>query len=244
MRRKIPTRFRVTSQNIDAALRYRAVLANLADRWQPELRVLEVGSGSGGVAEWLEHEIVGVDTAFERTAERSRANLVEVIGSATSIPLEDGSFDVVLCVETLEHIAAEDRPRTLDELLRVLAPGGRLILTFPTGATAERLDRWLTTAYASRFGVQHPWAVEHLAQGVPDAHEIASQIRARGMSVRVDADAWAPAWQLLHGIYTVGRGLPFTWLLFRRPFVRVAYEIAARLDRRPAYRAILVVDRP
>jgi SAM-dependent methyltransferase len=240
----IPVRFRITSHNIDAALRYRAVLALLADRWRPDLRVLEVGSGSGGAAEWLDHEIIGVDTSFERTAERGRRNLVETPGSVMDIPLPDGSFDAVLCVEMLEHIAAEERPRAIKELVRVLAPGGRLILTFPSGAEARKLDRWLADAYEARQGKPHPWATEHLALGIPDADEIAHLARATGADVDVHSNAWGPGWRFMHDLYTVGHGLPFTWPLFRRPFVSIAYHVLARLNRAPSYRAIIVIDRP
>ncbi len=244
MSTRIPTRFRVTSHTIDAALRYRAALALLADRWQPEIRVLEIGSGSGGAAEWLDHEIVGVDTAFERTSERKRPNLVESPGSVTAIPMPDGSFDAVLCLDMLEHIPRPDRPRAVSELVRVLAPGGRLVLTFPSGPAASELDRWLAEAYVARHGSPHQWATEHLELGLPDAHEVAALARATGATVSLHWNVRAPAWRFLHATYTVGRGLPFTWPLFRRPLVGLVYEVLARLNGPPAYRAIVVVDRP
>lgn len=241
---EIPSRFRVTSHNIDTALRYRAVLALLSHRWYPGIRVLEVGSGSGGAAEWLDHEIIGVDTAFERTVERTRPNLVEVPGSVTAIPLPDGSFDAVLCVEMLEHIPAANRPKAVEELVRVLAPGGRLILTFPSSPAAAELDRWLADAYAARRGKPHPWAAEHLEYGVPDPNEIAELARANGARVEIHGHAWGPAWRFMHSTYTVGRGQPFTRPLFSRLLVTIVYQVLARLNHSPAYRAILVIDRP
>jgi hypothetical protein len=62
--------------------------------------------------------------------------------------------------------------------------------------------------------------------------------------VVVQPNVWVPAWRFLHGTYTVGRGLPFTWPLFHRPAVTLVYHVLARLNRSPAYRAILIVDRP
>ena len=60
----------VTSHTLDAALRYRAVFALLGDRWRTGIRVLEVGSGSGGAAEWTDAEIIGVsvDSPFAQEA--------------------------------------------------------------------------------------------------------------------------------------------------------------------------------
>jgi len=46
-----------------------------------------------------------------------------------ALPFDDGAFDIVLCVEGIEHVV--DRHRTLRELRRVLRPGGRLVITTP-----------------------------------------------------------------------------------------------------------------
>lgn len=239
----LTTHFRVTSHTFDAALRYRAAFALLEERWRPGSRILEVGSGSGGAAEWTDAQIVGVDTAFGRTAERKRPNLIEHPGSVTAIPMPDASFDAVLCLDMLEHVPSADRRRAIEELVRVLAPGGRLLVTFPSGPVAEKLDRWLAASYEARHGKPHPWAAEHLELGLPDAREIAAIARATGADVFIQPNVWAPAWRFLHGTYTVGRGLPFTWPLFHRPLVTLVYHVLARLNRAPAYRAIVVVDR-
>ena len=46
------------------------------------------------------------------------------------LPLEDGSFDLVWASEVIEHVA--DTARWLSEVRRVLAPGGRLLVTTPS----------------------------------------------------------------------------------------------------------------
>jgi SAM-dependent methyltransferase len=60
------------------------------------------------------------------------------------LPLEDGAFDYVECIDILEHV--KDLPAVMRELHRVLAPGGRLRVegphftseTFPTDPTHRR----------------------------------------------------------------------------------------------------------
>jgi SAM-dependent methyltransferase len=50
--------------------------------------------------------------------------------SLVSIPIADESCDLVLCTEVLEHI--QEHEQALDELARVTAPGGWLLITVPT----------------------------------------------------------------------------------------------------------------
>jgi len=47
-------------------------------------------------------------------------------GSATELPFDDGSFDIVLCQQGLQYF--HDRRAAMSEMARVLAPGGRLAL--------------------------------------------------------------------------------------------------------------------
>ena len=52
-----------------------------------------------------------------------------VCGSATALPFRDGAFEVVAAFDVVEHCA--DEALALSELVRVLAPGGRLLLSVP-----------------------------------------------------------------------------------------------------------------
>lgn len=85
-------------------------------------RVLEVGSGTGLLQDVVA-DYVGVDIAA------SSANFMRKpfgVGSATALPFPDSSFDGAFSFWVLEHI---ERPELmLDELRRVLRPGGTLFL--------------------------------------------------------------------------------------------------------------------
>jgi SAM-dependent methyltransferase len=52
---------------------------------------------------------------------------VKVIGDAQALGLRDASFPVILCTEVLEHLP--EPQRAIDEMFRVLEPGGTLVLT-------------------------------------------------------------------------------------------------------------------
>ena len=73
-----------------------------------------------------------------------------VVADLRKLPFEDGSFDVALCISTIEHVGFDNSvygidaergedgiARALGELRRVLAPDGRMVVTVPTGAREE-----------------------------------------------------------------------------------------------------------
>jgi len=106
-----------------------------ATRLEPT-SVLDVGCGEGVVTERLAHllaptKVLGVDADQQHLREewrtRGAANLSFETGSAYDLPFSDGSFDVVCCIEVLEHL---ERPRdALAEMRRVA--GRALLLSVP-----------------------------------------------------------------------------------------------------------------
>jgi len=66
-----------------------------------------------------------------------------VAGEAGALPVRDESLDWVTMLEVIEHLAPEDGARILDEMRRVLRPGGTLFLTTP-----NRRSAWPLVEYA------------------------------------------------------------------------------------------------
>lgn len=92
---------------------------------QPE-RVLDVGSADGPSVGWMRgpHQRVAIDVD-----PRGLQVGGGVCASALALPFKDGAFDVVGAFDVLEH--CEPESVALAELARVLAPGGRLLLSVP-----------------------------------------------------------------------------------------------------------------
>lgn len=97
--------------------------------------VLEVGCGRGGGASYIfqtrrPRSMTGLDLArraIDRCRRRyARPGLRFVAGDAEALPFEDGSFDVVLSVESSHCYAHPER--FFSEAHRVLRPGGRLLI--------------------------------------------------------------------------------------------------------------------
>jgi SAM-dependent methyltransferase len=111
----------------------RAMLSAVLERVElpPRARLLDAGCGSGrtldelarhGVARGIELNPMGVRAARSRGYEVAE-------GPVESIPYADGSFDLVTCLDVIEH--TDDDVAALAELGRVTHGSGRLIVTVP-----------------------------------------------------------------------------------------------------------------
>ena len=57
---------------------------------------------------------------------------IDIVSDITNIPVVNGEFDVILCVEVFEHIS--DPLKAIKEFSRIIKPGGKLILTAPVNS--------------------------------------------------------------------------------------------------------------
>ena len=100
---------------------------------EPARHALDLGCGDGAVSASIRATRLTVADVSAVALTRARAKLPEAtaveLEPDARLPFGDGSFDLVVCTETLEHV--RDVQLLLSEVRRVLEPRGRLAITTP-----------------------------------------------------------------------------------------------------------------
>jgi SAM-dependent methyltransferase len=96
------------------------------DRLDPASTIVDLGCGEGVLVEEYVARgfaIQGVDANYASRHVRQ--------GDITSLPDEEASFDVVLCLDVIEHLSFAAQERAFAEIGRILKPEGRALVTLP-----------------------------------------------------------------------------------------------------------------
>lgn len=108
-------------------------------RLKPGETVLDVGCGTGTLTILAKEQVgdalvAGIDASqpmilrARRKAERRNLKIQFDLASADALPFPDASFDVAVCTATLHHLPRWMRVAAMNEMRRVLKPGGRVLL--------------------------------------------------------------------------------------------------------------------
>ncbi len=171
--------------------------------------VVEVGCATGGLTRDLarrfgeDSHITALDESPAFLAE-ARAKIEDAPGSHARVtfiadpgvplklPIEKGAADVVVSNLTLAGCA--NPPAAVREAVRLLAPGGRLVITAPLrGTWAEFLDLF-REVLADSGKAAAVVAVDRYTRALPDGDVVAGWLRAAGL---VDVDVTVDRWEVL-----------------------------------------------
>ena len=205
--RASPERFEPATMSGLIAAEHRArywLAANLASG----LEVLDAGCGVGYGAEMIAmagaSRVVGIDLAPEAiaTASESAGEVAEFeVGDVLAPPFDEGSFDLVVCFEVLEHL--EDPEPAITALKGVLRERGLLVVSSPNSSvyppgnphhhhefTLEELRDSLTARFANVVLMrQQPWLASLIDDGAlrpPGEEPVRASVAREGAAV----DAW------------------------------------------------------
>ena len=170
----------------------------------PGTKVIDVGCGAGRHSyeayrrgadviafDQNAEELAEVDTMLQAMGAENEApesaKAQVVVGDALALPYPDGTFDVVIASEILEHVPEDDS--AIAELVRVLRPGGRLAVTVPRWLP-EKICWLLSDSYHANEG-------GHVR--IYQADELRTKVESRGVNFTGSAHAHAlhsPYWWL------------------------------------------------
>ena len=161
-----------------------ALIDDVLARWIPAgAVVLEIGPGAGRWSEFLAErasQLVLVDVS-ERPLELCRerfngdAGIQYVLSSGSDLPgVEDASIDAVWSFDVFVHVAPRDQAAYLEEIARVLKPGGKAVVHHSDGRNRGQLP--------SRHGWRSP-----MSRGL-----FAALAAERGLQVEHQLDSWGP----------------------------------------------------
>jgi ubiquinone/menaquinone biosynthesis C-methylase UbiE len=214
------------TNSVLAARRGRLLLRLLAEQGAGPIegrKVLDLGAGFGALALYFAHlgaEVVAVDPNEQRLqvaaeiAGRRGLAVSAVIAHAEALPLPDSSIDLIVANNCLSYIVEEDASRqALEEMLRVLRPGGWLVVRNP-----NRLHPRDAFTGLPLVGMLGPSLARRVVARL-GRHRSEARMRSPGGSVRQlrTAGFSEVRWRTRPGPTRGSRLAPFYHVLARRP---------------------------
>lgn len=235
-------------------IRYLPVLQELEARPERYATILEVGSGSMGLSRFTRKKVVGVDPHIEGPR---HPNMELIRGNATELPFPDGSFDLVVAMDVLEHVPSDLRPKVVAEVLRVAKK--KIFVGFPSGPVSQKWEArvserfqknaagWKKSAQQLEVYRRRFWFLaEHAEHGLPSREEMDGYLRAasgdfdREYERRVIGNE--SVWVWYFGVARMLNGNYFRWLLTTFLYV-IFFHPLSRMTWPAPYRTIFVLDK-
>lgn len=105
-------------------------------RWflgqEPRLKVLDLGSATGGNTLYISslgHEVTSVEYSQIGVLIQRNKGIPVIQADARNLPFSDSNFDIVVCLDVIEHIVEDGL--VVSEIKRLLKPGGKFLISVP-----------------------------------------------------------------------------------------------------------------
>jgi SAM-dependent methyltransferase len=189
--------------------------------------ILDIAAADGAlssfVAEYTGGRVVTHDISLPECRIALRAGLRAVHGDALHLPFATGVANLTLAFEILEHFPAWQASHLIEELARVTAPGGLLLLSTPNRYSLESLKGMVS--YVRTGAV---WNARDSAH--QQLHHVGSVKRLLAPSFEVRSVlGYSLTPELRH------RPTPWTFTITRNPLLsRMCFDLLVVAERRPA----------
>ena len=194
---------------------------------EPRELILDLGCGRGELALHLAKRgarVLAMDPSRDslgltrETLATVRENALPVGAIGEALPLKTGDIETVILSDVVEHVTRERLPGLLSECLRVLKPGGRVIVHTQPNATLLRFTVPLLSRLSFLWGVKLPrdLRLEMTPGAGPEYHPSEQSRRSLRKALRGAGFTIEELW--LEGTYPIHR--IFGECRFKQPLIR------------------------
>ena len=223
------------SRDIDRWSRYAHIMNEFRKTNGQEFSVLDVGSGGPGIHIFLSSlkssHVFLLD--IQREVLKGLKGVHRVVGDGCRLPFKDKTFDIVVSVDTAEHVARSIRHSFYGELKRVHKE--KIIITCPMQSDdclfdGKTYDILFQHYYKEKRGIEEPNTAQHIASSHPTVSEIKKEFPNSTIRGYKNCDVWLK--------YMLFSGKPFIGL-----FTGLLYYLFWRKDdNKPPYWGAIVVS--
>lgn len=225
------------SRVIDLWLRYTSVAKQLELLDERSMTILDVGGSRGNIKEFVRAEscrfvILDINLELLRIGRQSSAEVVA--GDGCHLPFKDGAFDVVVAVDSLEHVPDSKRAVYCHEMKRVAE--SYVIIHCPVDSSdgsfrGTAYDTTFLEWHRLKFGKDEPNTVEHLKYGLPKVEELQNLFPSAAIGGTQSGEIWL-------------RCITWQYTPYKRLIVGLLYRFRLQKhDNSPPYHACLLVWR-
>ena len=168
---------------LDIVQRYAPVVNEILKDPPKDKQILEIGGTGEGLGWYLpNYQIIDCDLEF---VDKILPNTKPVKASGEKIPLPDNSAEIVVSVDTLEHLPTKKKQaKMIKEMLRVARK--KVFLGVPTGEKSwQTVKEFAKMFYHKHPGQYYQYLEEHLEYGHPTKKEIISMISNSGYQTTI-----------------------------------------------------------